>query len=71
MRDFHIGDRVTFLGRGFLVRGVSPMSVLRRTLHLEDEQTGERVEVTVEELTGNAAQPDTASTDGSDAQSSP
>ena len=41
MRDFHIGDRVTFFGRAFFVRGFSPMSVTRRTIQLQDEQTGE------------------------------
>jgi hypothetical protein len=54
MRDFHIGDRVTFFGRAYFVRGVSPMSVAPPTIHLEDEQTGELVEVAVDDLTGRA-----------------
>jgi hypothetical protein len=51
MRDFHIGDRVTFRGRAYLVRGFSPMSVAP-TIHLENAETGEELEVTVDELSG-------------------
>jgi hypothetical protein len=50
MRDFHIGDRVTFSDRAFYVRGLSPMSAPRRSIQLEDAQTGERIEVPVDEL---------------------
>lgn len=52
MRDFHIGDRVTFSGRPYFVRGFSPMSVTPPTIHLEDEQTGEELEVAIDQLTG-------------------
>ena len=54
MRDFHIGDRVTFFGRAFFVRGFSPMGVTMPTIHLEDARTGELVEFAVGELTGKA-----------------
>jgi hypothetical protein len=50
MRDFHIGDRVTFFDRAFYVRGLSPMSVARRSMQLENADTGERSEVWVDEL---------------------
>jgi hypothetical protein len=56
MRDFHIGDRVTFFGRAFYVRGFSPMSVAP-TIHLEDAETGEQLEVTVDEVSGKAPPP--------------
>lgn len=52
MRDLHIGDRVTFYGRAYIVRGFSPMSITRPTIHLEDAQTGEQLEVAIDELTG-------------------
>ena len=52
MRDFHIGDRVTFFGRAYFVRGFSPMSVTRPCIQLEDAQTGEQREVAIDELTG-------------------
>ena len=51
MRDFHIGDRVTFFGRAYFVRGFSPMSVAPPSILLEDAQTGEELEVPLEELT--------------------
>jgi hypothetical protein len=50
MRDFHIGDRVTLSGRAFYVRGLSPMSAPRRSIQLEDAETGERIEVPVDEI---------------------
>lgn len=52
MRDFHIGDRVTFFGRVYFVRGFSPASVDPPTIQLAHEQTGELEEVAVDELTG-------------------
>lgn len=63
MRDFHIGDRLTYRGRAFSVRGFSPMSVTRRTLHLEDEQTGEWLEVPVADLVGEGPQASTRATE--------
>ena len=55
MRDFHVGDQVTFFARAFYLRGFSPMSVTPPTIHLEDAQTGEQLEITVDELTGKAS----------------
>ena len=54
MRDFHIGDRVTFFGRAYFVRGFSPKSITTPTIQLEDAQTGEQLEVAIAGLTGNA-----------------
>jgi len=50
MHDIHIGDRVTFLGRTYYVRGFSPMGVPQRTMHLEDAKTGEEIEAAAGEL---------------------
>jgi len=58
MRDIHIGDRVTFFGRTYYVRGFSPMGVTQRTMHLEDAETGEEIEAAVDE---HAEQPSEAS----------
>ena len=55
MRDFHLGDRVTFFGHAYYVRGFSPMAVTRPTIHLEDAQTGEQLEVPVGKLTGKVS----------------
>lgn len=55
MRDFHIGDRVTFFGRAFYVRGFSPMGVTTPTIHLEDAQTGELAEVAIDDLRGKVS----------------
>ena len=52
MRDFHIGDRVTFFGRAYLVRGFSPMSVTPATMQLEDADTGKQLEIAIDDLTG-------------------
>jgi hypothetical protein len=57
MRDFHIGDRVTLFGRAYFVRGFSPMSVTRPSIQLEDAETGEQLEVAIDELTGNVLPP--------------
>lgn len=50
MRDFNIGDRVTLFDRAYLVRGFSPMSVTPPCIHLEDAETGELVEIALEQL---------------------
>ena len=52
MRDFHIGDRVTFFERAYFVRGFSPMSVTPASMQLEDADTGEQLEIAVDDLTG-------------------
>jgi hypothetical protein len=54
MRDFHIGDRVTFSDRPYFVRGFSPMGVPERTIHLEDAETGARIEIAFNESAVNA-----------------
>ena len=45
-----IGDTITWKGRRYVLRGLEPMSVPNRCVELEDEETGERVEVPVAEL---------------------
>lgn len=58
--DLRIGDHVTFSGGTFVVRDVSPMSVVPQRLGLEHERTGGRVEVSadaVEKRVGIDGQP--------------
>jgi hypothetical protein len=50
MRVCHIGDRVTFFGRTYYVRGFSPMGVPQRSMHLEDAETREEIDAAVDEL---------------------
>ena len=45
MANLHIGDSVTFRDRAYFIRGMSPMGVTPRRIHLEDADTGERIEV--------------------------
>ena len=45
-----IGDVIIWKGRRYVLRGLEPMSVPDRCAELEDEATGERVEVPVAEL---------------------
>jgi hypothetical protein len=51
MTNLQIGDSVTFDDRAYRVCGFSPMSVAPPTIHLEDAQTGECVELAADELT--------------------
>jgi hypothetical protein len=46
---------VTFCGHAYFMRGLSPMSAPRRSLHLEDAQTGKQLEITVDEPTGKVS----------------
>jgi hypothetical protein len=50
MSDIHVGDDVTFRGRVYTVRGLSPMSASPRRALLEDVETGESVEAHLDEL---------------------
>ena len=50
MDDFHIGDRLTFRGRSFILRGFSPMSAATRRAQLEDVETHEWIELPAEEF---------------------
>ncbi|HLX21202.1 MAG TPA: hypothetical protein VKR23_13720 [Gaiellaceae bacterium] len=50
MADLHVGDFVTFQGRAFRVRGISPMSARPRRVLLEDPDTGERIEALAEDV---------------------
>jgi len=50
MRDFHIGDRVTFLDRTYYVRGITPISIAPRRVKLESVKTGNEIEIAVDQL---------------------
>jgi len=50
MSDIHVGDDVTFRGRAYVVRGLSPMSASPRRALLEDVETSENVEAHLDEL---------------------
>ena len=50
MSDIHVGDDVTFRGRAYVVRGLSPMSASPRRALLEDVETAENVEAHLDEL---------------------
>ena len=48
--DLHIGDLVVWRGRTYRLCGFDPMSVVDVRVHLEDEDTGERVVVPAAEV---------------------
>ncbi|HEY2072462.1 MAG TPA: hypothetical protein VGG88_02680, partial [Gaiellaceae bacterium] len=50
MTDIHVGDDVTYSGRVFRVRGISPMSASPRRVLLEDVATGENVEAPLDDI---------------------
>ena len=50
MAELHIGERVTFRDRAYIVRGISPMGVTPCRVHLEDAETGEEVEADADDL---------------------
>ena len=50
MAELHIGERVTFRDRAYIVRGISPMGVTPCRVHLEDPETGEEVEADADDL---------------------
>lgn len=50
MTDIRVGDDVTFNGRVYRVRGISPMSASPRRVLLEDVETGENVEAPLDEI---------------------
>lgn len=50
MTEIRVGDDVTYRGRVLRVRGISPMSASPRRVLLEDDDTGEVIEVAVGEL---------------------
>ena len=45
-----IGDIVTYQGRPYVLRGLEPMSVPDRRAELEDAETGERISVSLDEV---------------------
>lgn len=50
MTDIRVGDDVTYDGRVYRVRGISPMSASPRRVLLEDVETGENVEAPLDDL---------------------
>jgi hypothetical protein len=50
MTDIHVGDDVTYDGRVYRVRGISPMSASPRRVLLADVETGENVEAPLDDL---------------------
>ncbi len=50
MADLHVGDSVTFQGRAFRVRGISPMSASPRRVLLEDPDTGDQIEALADDV---------------------
>lgn len=50
MTDIHVGDEVTYDGRVYRVRGISPMSASPRRVLLEDVETSEDVEAPLDDL---------------------
>jgi hypothetical protein len=50
MRQLHIGDRVMFSDRAYIVRGMSPMGVTPCRVQLQDEATSELLEAEADEL---------------------
>jgi hypothetical protein len=45
-----IGELVTYEGRSYVLRGLDPMSVPNRRAELEDAETGERIAVSLDEV---------------------
>ena len=50
LHNLHIGDCVTFRDRAYFVRGMSPMGAVLRRVQLEDEDTGEHIEPSVDDV---------------------
>lgn len=50
MTEIRVGDDVNYRGRELRVRGISPMSASPRRVLLEDRDTGEVLEVALDEL---------------------
>jgi len=50
MTDIHVGDEVTYEGRVYRIRGISPMSASPRRVLLEDVETSENVEAPLDDL---------------------
>jgi hypothetical protein len=50
MTDIRVGDDVTFNGRVYRVRGISPMSASPRRVLLQDVETDEDVEAPLDDL---------------------
>jgi hypothetical protein len=53
--ELRLGDRVRFRGSEFVVRGLSPRSVVPGRVILVNPATGERILVAVDEIQGPAA----------------
>ena len=58
MHDFTVGGEITYRGRVYRIRGISPMGALERRVQLEDVETHEHIEATLDELREAQAPPD-------------
>jgi len=50
MNDLRVGDRVVYLDREYVVRGVTPMGATDRRVLLEDPETHEQIQVHAEDV---------------------
>ncbi len=50
MHDFTVGGEITYRGRAYRIRGISPMGAVERRVLLEDVETHEHIEATFDEL---------------------
>ena len=50
MSDLLVGDRVLYLDRAYVVRGVTPMGATDRRVLIEDPDTHELIQVHMEDL---------------------
>jgi hypothetical protein len=50
MNDLRVGDRVMYLDRVYLVRGVTPMGATEKRVLIEDPETHERSQVHFEDV---------------------
>jgi hypothetical protein len=64
LRDFLIGDQVTFFRPRVLRARL--LTDERHRIHLEDAQTGEELEIAIDELTGKAPPDDMRSSSSKD-----
>jgi hypothetical protein len=58
LHDFTVGGEITYRGRAYRIRGISPMGAVERRVLLEDVVTHEQIEVTLDELREAQSPPD-------------
>jgi len=57
LHDFTVGGEITYRERVYRIRGISPMGAVERRALLEDVETHECIEVTLDELRDDQAPP--------------